>query len=815
MPAGSPRASRPPGRAARCRWSCLILLGCLLIFGAARATPRWVHGYARDAATGKPLPFPKIDVEGGSQYLGDMEGHFSVLIPRSPCRVVVSVYQYLEAELDIREEDSIRARLYFAHPFTFQTITTGPARMVVRQLRRTRRSIDPDRERNFSYDSYNKIVITTQYVSALKVRLEGLVRLLTGTRLTDFSSGHHIFLMESASRRQFRSPFRQRETVVASRVSGINKPPPLSLVSGFEPLSIFEPFLRIGPSRYISPLAGRPGKRYVFFITDSIRTDSQMIYVVKVNPSSYRNKDLLQGFLYVSSRPFGVMAFHVWPAFEEESSFSLMQSCRVLPSGRWFPSVIKTTYQTSRLGSVKIPITASSKTYIFNRAALPPGDSVRFDEVVFDFQEKGFQAGADIPGELRREPLSGHDLNTYRYYERMGSLRAVDRYLSMGQKLANARFPLGKVDLVFRRAITVNDREGLRLGLGIQTTERLSARHLGGGYAAYGLRDKRWKFGLNYEWRFDPSHTFWVHARRDLTEPGIFPISFNKAQYSTENLRTLRIFRFDAAEEAEAGLDRRWRPNLQSRVSVVAGTREYLYRYSFSPRPEDKKFDLHEIRVALHWSPGEQFARFGTERFSLGSRYPAFWIQAGQGIGAGFSPYSYSYTRWEAKMQWTRKILGLGESGIQVLAGLIQGRVPYPLLFSSRASYRDFSLLSFNSFETMRYNEFLQDRYLAVFFSHKFSRMQISTLPFRPYFILLHNMGWASLREPGLHSGIEFQQMPAGFYESGLFLQDLFVIPLSGINLGIGAGIIGRYGPYALNGTLNNLAFKFSTNLAL
>ena len=45
--------------------------------------------------------------------------------------------------------------------------------------------------------------------------------------------------------------------------------------------------------------------------------------------------------------------------------------------------------------------------------------------------------------------------------------------------------------------------------------------------------------------------------------------------------------------------------------------------------------------------------------------------------------------------------------------------------------------------------------------------------------------------------------------------RSLGAINLTSLGVGaiIGAGIFVRYGPYALNGYLDNIAFKFSTNL--
>jgi hypothetical protein len=93
--------------------------------------------------------------------------------------------------------------------------------------------------------------------------------------------------------------------------------------------------------------------------------------------------------------------------------------------------------------------------------------------------------------------------------------------------------------------------------------------------------------------------------------------------------------------------------------------------------------------------------------------------------------------------------------------------------------------------------------------------MQISNLPYRPYFTVLHNMGWGRLIRSGNHEGLELRGMPKGYYETGLFLNDLFLIPLTGINLGVGGGFFFRYGPYALPGYLDNMALKFSASLSL
>ena len=752
-------------------------------------------------------------MDGGEvEAMGDMEGNFSIQVPVQSQKLIIKAYTYLDAELNFFDSDSAKAYMYYAHPFTFQTITTSPARRIVKSILRNRKFSDPRSERNYKYQSYNKIVVTTNYISALKVYLEGLTSFFGNGRMTSFGSDHHILLMESSSIRKFRSEYNQKESVVFSKVSGINTPPALSLVSGFEPLSIFEPFLRIGSKKYISPLAGRPSKRYIYFLQDSIKTKERTIYVIKFNPKSHRNKELLQGFLYVSTDPIGIVGFQIWPAYDRESTFNLIQKAEVLPSGRWFPSQIKTTYKREKLGALKIPIDASSKTYIFNHSNLQNSDSIRFNEVIFDFQNDSLIKAKEFPARLRQEELTLKDKNTYLFYNQIGSLKAIDRYLSFGQKLISGRIPFGRLDMVLNNSVSVNEVEGMRLGFGLQSTEIWSQKHQGGGYFAYGFKDEKWKFGLNYGYFFSDKLSLTLNYKSDLVEPGIKEFVFNKKQYPSEQLRVIRIPRFDKVKSTEIGFNHQMAKNLVSRVSFEFGRRSYLFNYRFLDQPIASGLGISEFKSTIHWSPGEQFIRYGRDRLSLGSDFPGFWLEISKGL-RGVASESYSYLRIEGKVQWSKKILGLGEIGIQVVAGKITSRLPYSLLFTARGSYREITILSYNTFETMRYNEFINNRFVNVFFSHKFSKMQISTLPYRPYFTFLQNMGWGELANPQLHEGIKVKGMPKGYFESGLFLNDLFSIPINSLNLGVGGGVFLRYGPYALDGYLNNIAIKFSATL--
>jgi hypothetical protein len=110
----------------------------------------------------------------------------------------------------------------------------------------------------------------------------------------------------------------------------------------------------------------------------------------------------------------------------------------------------------------------------------------------------------------------------------------------------------------------------------------------------------------------------------------------------------------------------------------------------------------------------------------------------------------------------------------------------------------------------MRLNEFLMDRYVALYVSHNFGKLLFRTTRFAPGLELTTNIGYGFLEDPEYHHHITFQTMDKGFYESGLNINEL--LNISGI-ISVGLGVHYRYGPYHLDRELDNFAFKFTMTL--
>ncbi|MBL7113846.1 MAG: hypothetical protein ISS19_18050 [Bacteroidales bacterium] len=142
---------------------------------------------------------------------------------------------------------------------------------------------------------------------------------------------------------------------------------------------------------------------------------------------------------------------------------------------------------------------------------------------------------------------------------------------------------------------------------------------------------------------------------------------------------------------------------------------------------------------------------------------------------------------------------------------MVNKPIPYTNLFNGHGSYGVFTIESENSFATMRMNEFIMDRFAAIFFQQDFGKLLFKREKFQPGIVMATHVGYGELLHTENHEGIDIQTMDKGYIESGLLIKNL----LNQWFIGYGLGVFYRYGPYSLNKTIDNFAFKFTISFNL
>jgi hypothetical protein len=195
---------------------------------------------------------------------------------------------------------------------------------------------------------------------------------------------------------------------------------------------------------------------------------------------------------------------------------------------------------------------------------------------------------------------------------------------------------------------------------------------------------------------------------------------------------------------------------------------------------------------------------------SLGTKYPILWLQYTRGL-EGVLGGEYAYNRVDVKIDKSFYFKYLGRTSLQLRGGIIDRSLPESNLYNGNGSYRFFIIYAPNSFGTMRMNEFLSDRYVALYFSHNFGKLLKRWDKFQPELVLMTNVGFGWLKYNENQYNISYKTMEKGYYESGFSIDNL--LNLRVYSLGIGA--MYRWGPYTFPQFEDNISLKVSITFPL
>ena len=145
--------------------------------------------------------------------------------------------------------------------------------------------------------------------------------------------------------------------------------------------------------------------------------------------------------------------------------------------------------------------------------------------------------------------------------------------------------------------------------------------------------------------------------------------------------------------------------------------------------------------------------------------------------------------------------------------GVAAGDIPLTHLYSTSPNNLDkngiIARITFagkNSFETMYFNEFFSSQYISFQAKHAFEKYSLfGRVKFSP--VIVSRAVWGNMENRERHSGLEYNTLEKGYYESGFELNEIF--------MGFGLSAFYRYGPYHLPEFDRNISIKLSFILNL
>ncbi len=802
-----------------------LLLILLLCFGFAKAQSYQVSGVVKDSNTDEALPFVNIVLNDG--YFGgttDIDGKFK-LTSREPVKQIRMSYVGYQPYIQHFEKHPHTLIVYLqTESIDLQEVVVkpgiNPAHRIIDSVLFYRQNNNPENLTSFAYTAYDKMVLTIDTLNYnLKKETDTTIS-DTNNKAREFLRQRDLFLMETVTERKFLAPDRNYEKVLATRISGFQDPIFIFLMAQTQSRSFYNETIRIADKNYINPISKGSQRKYLFVLEQQNPVnESDTLYTISFRPLRNTNFDGLKGVMNIRSDGWAIQNVTAEPNREETGfSIEIQQMYEKIEDKQWFPIQLNTNILLSSAVMAEAdrtyPVIGIGKSYLRDIQLNPELVKRQFSHIEIDVATDATEKDADFWLQYRIDSLNKRTLETYRFMDSIGKANQFDRFAKSFETVMTGKIPIKKVDLDLNQLFRFNDFEGVYLGLGLQTNDKFSRKIKLSGFWGYGFGDQTAKYGLKVNSYFNrtQSTAFWIDYHFKAVERGgVANFDDNTNTWSPDNYRLFYINSMDISRTAAAGFQFRALRHFSWKTSLMSEQKNALDNYQFFNNGNlTNDFRFTKVQLETRFALKEKFMQTTRSLISLGSDYPIVWLRYTQFTDQLFDG-EFAGSKLEMKADYSFFTPYFGTTKISLLGGIVDELLPATELFNVPGTYRGFALYAPGSFGTMRTNEFLSDRFGAVFLTHNFGKLLLRNNKFEPELALALNIGFGSLSRPDLHKGINFNTMEHGFYEGGLLIHNLLKLP----TLKIGLGTYYRFGPYSFEKTVKNFGLKFSMEIGL
>ena len=681
----------------------------------------------------------------------------------------------------------------------------NPAHRIINAAVERRDSNSAFRCNAFKYVTYHKMTVLPTKVSDSLARFRD----------------QNLFMSESVSEVYFKKPNSKYEKLVASKTSGLDKPIFNMVFSRFQFQNFYESdYLEIFQVKYVSPISKGSTKRYHFQIEDTLLNGSDTTFVISYRPKANVTFKSLKGVLYIHADDFAIERIEAEPVDKNVLlHVPVTQEYRKVENGTWFPSQLTATFKLPRLAQKGDTLESKGiSTITIKEIEIDPPLRNR-DFGIFDVEEQveSKKASDALLRTYRNDTLTHKELRAYELLDSVSAALKIDKRLELLSSILQGYIPIGPIDVDIASIVNYTYYEGWRFGLGLYTNRKLTNRGRFGGYFAYGLKDKDWKWGAMTEWELYRKRSLLLKLKfyDDIVESGCTQLIGRDelGLLNGEYYRHWIITKFDKSRTLWGKLQMRADKNFTVSVSAAYSQNRTLFNYGFAPAGGDGSADYRYtnayVRAGLRFSYNEVTYKTSNATMYESSKFPTAQLQYERGIKGVFGS-DFNYNKVNGRLHHLQRYKRLGYSEIAITGGFVDRTLPYSLLYVMPAGYENIGFYGEEQFAAMRPNEFVGDSYVAIFLRHNFGKMWEGK--FSPRIVLCQNIGFCWLRRLGDHLGFTATPMDKGYFETGLMIDNL----ISARDLlAMGIGFFYRYGAYSYDKPKDNFAIKVSLTVPM
>lgn len=772
--------------------------------------------------TGESLAFVNVIINEDDNYgvIADVDGRFSIASKEEINILTFSYVGYETLRYEVTEEDKIDRNIEVvlqASDFGLGEVVVlageNPAHRIIREAVKNKRENDHERLSSYQCEIYSKMKLTNHlmdsvgYAEAIKKEAEK-----NESKAAKLSGAFnmHLFIAEIVTERRFQFPETVRNKLLHNRVSGLKRTD-LSTMNAYQQFGFYDDFILFSGEAYVNPISKGSTKLYFFNVEDTLYQASDTIFIVSYKPRKGKAFEAMKGAVYINTSNYAIQNILAEPADADKLSWKLEHKYIQLPDSIWFPEQMNFELIMPDPNSDYSDIMMTQKSYISNVIVNKDFSLKEMKDNFVPLKGEIISREDEIWKEHRAEPLSEKDKRTYEVMDSLGDKVKLDLIMNAALSPITGNWSIKGIDLKWKNIIRLNDFEQLRLGIGMQTNRNLSRYVSVGGYFGYGIRDKRIKYGGNAIIDIVPDDILEVKYAysNDVMEPGLFKFTLQDDVFIGRGIYAQTM---DAEVKHGLSLQSQYqflRANITFEKSEL--TPLYTYGYNGGDIFQPPTFNFSELTLNLRYAFGEQNNWFMGVRIPAWTRYPIVLFAYTKGFDNVLGG-NFDYHKVSLAIQQRFNARFLGETTYRIEGGMIMNDVPYSKLFVANGPESLFAIANADyTFQTMKHYEFASDKFVNVFLEHDFGNILVRKKYSRPRLVLLHNMGFGTLKKPELHDAVSVATLEKGYFESGVGLDNLIVLPvLRSMKLGFGARAYYRYGSYRLDKTMDNFAIRWN-----
>ena len=338
----------------------------------------------------------------------------------------------------------------------------------------------------------------------------------------------------------------------------------------------------------------------------------------------------------------------------------------------------------------------------------------------------------------RYVPLSKSERGVYLTIDSLKRIPLFRRRMNQITLLTTGFLNLGKIEIGPDESFySYNPVEGSRFRFGGRTTPALSKKINFDAYAAYGLRDKIWKYNAGVTYSF---------TKRTIYQ---FPVELIRLSYMNDLKIPGQELQFTQGDNiflsVKRGINDKFFLNKTIKAEFLDEFQthfSYLLGYSFTRQSTAGNLhfntgdsiqltnnipyiNISEFYLNLRYAPNEKFYQGKMYRDPFPGKYPVIQLKIAGGLKSIYNDYNYLRLQLGISRRYYLSVLGYSDVAFE--AGKIFGQVSYPLLFIHNAN-QTYSYQT-NSYNLMNFLEFVSDQYVSVNVDHNFNGLIFNKIP--------------------------------------------------------------------------------------